>query len=349
MLRQGRVADPTVDPHSVTPPPPSYSYLIVDIGGGTVDVSAHKVSTTTSRCVEELHPPVGGDWGGRQVNTGFSVFLQRQVGDRDFRQFLRVNNPEERNTNRFEMDELLNVVFEKEKQVFGRAKEGNRFGAVVKLPGNFMQLYGDTLSRSLQDLAKSLMAAGRHDEVVTFNKSSGLLKIPTAKMEQFMKLTTDNILKYIRDLQRTLSTQNATIDVIYLVGGFGGCQYIYEKFHKSFGGQCRIIVPPFPEHAIVEGAVLFRRNPTIVRSRRADATYGKSVVRRFDSRIHDPRYKDGEYCKHLFQTIVSVGEVVDPNYVFVTTSHPLDPEQDKIHFEVSSGDMCVCMSVSEGE
>ena len=339
MLKRKQVAYPGVDSASITPPPSSYSYLIVDIGGGTVDVSAHRVSTSPSLTVEELHHPVGNDWGGLQVNTQFSIFLQKLVNDRNYVQYLHVNDQEARVTNRFDLDEMINVSFESQKQLFGRTKQKDRRESVVKLQDTFLDEYRDTLTASLETLAKSLRSAGREHEIVKLKRSD--LRIPPAKMEQFLQPAIDGITECINDLMASLATRQISIDVIYLVGGFGGCPYVYEKFREKYGHQCRVIVPPNPEYAIVEGAVLFRANPSIVRSRKADATYGKSVVRLFE-KFHDPQFKEGQYCKNLFQTIVSVGEDIDPDCVYVATSHPLDPGQTKMHFEVIGRGVLTC-------
>ena len=336
MLKRRQVAYPGVDPTSVTPPPSSYCYLIVDIGGGTVDVSAHRVSMSPLLCVEELHHPVGNDWGGLQVNTQFSIFLQKLINDRNYVRYLHVNDQEARVANRFDLDEMLNVSFEQQKQLFGRTKQKDRRESVVKLQDTFLDEYRDTLTDSLDAIAKSLRSAGREHEIVKLKRSD--LRIPPAKMEQFLQPAIDGITECISDLMARLSTREISIDVIYLVGGFGGCPYVYEKFREKYGHQCRVIVPPNPEYAIVEGAVLFRANPSIVRSRKADATYGKSVVREFE-KFHDPQFKEGKYCKNLFQTIVSVGEDIDPDSVYLATSHPLDPNQPKMHFEVIGRDV----------
>ena len=328
MLLRKKVAYPDAN---ISPLPPSYSYIIVDVGGGTVDVSAHRVSTTPILSVEELHHPVGNDWGGLQVNTSFSDFLQKLVKDRHFTRYLPINDMEARITNRFELDEILNNCFEKQKQMFGRTKKEDRIDSVVRLPDSFLNLYRDILTASLDDQAKSLRAAGRDDEIVTLRHCN--LRIPPVKMEQFLQPAADGIMQCIQDLLADLLKQDVSVDIIYLVGGFGGCPYIYEKFQERYGSQSRIIVPPSPEHAIVDGAVLFRANPAIVRCRKSDATYGKSVVREFE-KIHDPQYRDGDYCKHLFQTIVGVGETLNADTFYVATSRPLLPDQQKMHFEV---------------
>ena len=333
MLKQGRVAYPSLDPNSVTPPPPTYSYLIVDIGGGTVDISAHRVTSRSTLSVEELHYPVGNHWGGRQVNTQFSIFLQELIDDRDFTRYRCVDDMDERVIRRFDLDELLNDEFEKKKQIFGRTRTGDSHPWSVKLPDDFVRLYREILTASLAKLAKNLRAKGRGEEIVTLRNNS--LYLPLTKMEVFMKPVITGIIGCVRELTSELSSCGVKIDIIYLVGGFGSCHYIYKLFQQLYGDQCRIVVPPNPEYAIVEGAVYLRCNPAFVRARKADATYGKSVVRDFEESFHDPQFREGSHCKHLFQTIVSVGEDIHPNYVYVATSRPLDPDQQKMHFEVS--------------
>lgn len=331
MRRRGQVAYPTQH-SSPTATPSSYSYLIVDIGGGTVDVSAHRVSTTPTLSVEELHHPDGNDWGGLQVNLKFSEFLQKMVGDRKFARYLHVDDADTKIVNRFELDELLNDTFERIKLGFCRCRRNEREDAFVKLPDGFLNQYRGALVTALEAQAKQLHVDGRDNETVTLRDS--VLRIPPAKMEVFLQPAIRGITDCIDNLLATLSNQRVEINTIYLVGGFGGCHYVYDLFRERYGANRQIIVPPNWEYAIVEGAVLFRANPGIVRSRKADATYGKSVVRHFES-FHDERYRQGDYCHNLFQTIVGRGESIRPDSLYMAVSRPLCLEQTKMHFEVS--------------
>ena len=47
------------------------NYLVVDIGGGTVDIASHAI---VEGCIEELAQPAGNFWGGTTVNEEFSNF-----------------------------------------------------------------------------------------------------------------------------------------------------------------------------------------------------------------------------------------------------------------------------------
>lgn len=105
----------------------THTYLIVDIGGGTVDISAHKVIgyVGLQKCpiVEELHPPVGNDCGGVKVNQAFVTFLERLVSDIGFSNFVETCDPESNARSKFELNQVINVAFEEQKQALQMASE----------------------------------------------------------------------------------------------------------------------------------------------------------------------------------------------------------------------------------
>ena len=211
MRKLGQVAYPTLNPDPKATP--SYSYLIVDVGGGTVDVSAHRVSTTPTLSVDELHRPVGNGWGGLQVNAKFSEFLQKTVDDRLFRRYLHTGDTATRITNRFDLDDLLNITFEKKKKIYCRAGQGEREDVLVKLPDRFLNQYRGALVTSLEGQTKQLHVEGRDNEVVTLRDST--LRIPPAKMETFLQPAVAGITECIDGLLASLTGQGEEVDVIY--------------------------------------------------------------------------------------------------------------------------------------
>ncbi|XP_035679344.1 heat shock 70 kDa protein 12A-like [Branchiostoma floridae] len=58
---------------------PEERYMVVDCGGGTVDVTVHEIRDDGS--VRELHRPTGGPWGGTNVDSNFSDLLDRIFGE----------------------------------------------------------------------------------------------------------------------------------------------------------------------------------------------------------------------------------------------------------------------------
>ena len=102
---------------------PSYQstqYLVVDIGGGTVDISAHKVSPTPDRHLQVVHPPTGNDCGGSSVNNEFKAFLGRLVNDKKFTRYVQTNDPLTNARHSADLNELVNRTFEIQKVLFGR-------------------------------------------------------------------------------------------------------------------------------------------------------------------------------------------------------------------------------------
>ena len=311
--------------------PTPHRYLIVDIGGGTVDISAHQVVSYVGSqkypVVEELHPPVGNDCGGMKVNQGFVMFLERLVSDVGFSNFIETCDPEIDVRNNFELNQVINVAFEEQKQIFGRIEKHRRRDSVIRLPATMLEMYQEELQDGVETLGTTNVRLVRQS-----------LRITPSKMEELMQKAMAGIFKCVSDL---LSTLSASVDVIYLVGGFGGSPYVYWQFVEKYRDQYQIIVPPNPEFAVVEGAVLFRTNPSVVRARKADATYGKTVIRPFNERIHDRRNRvvDDDnipQCYNLFQTIVEVGETVNPDYVYMCTSIPVRHGQRNMSVEIYS-------------
>lgn len=61
--------------------PKSDHYIVLDIGGGTVDIATHSLAAGG---IIELAPSAGNDWGGTRVNKEFEKFLAEFVGDHGF-------------------------------------------------------------------------------------------------------------------------------------------------------------------------------------------------------------------------------------------------------------------------
>ncbi len=331
MLKRGLVASHCKPMSSRVVP---QSYLIVDIGGGTVDISSHKIvsvrdGTQSFPVVEELYQSVGNGSGGAQVNKEFLKFLGNLTGDLSLAMYVNTPDPELNAINQFELDEVVNVTFEEQKQAFGRLEKSSHRDIVVRLPPSFLDIYRDKIKDHLE-------TEGTLKEQVTLERRS--LRLSIKQMKDFFAPVVKEILRLLRDHLERLSE---TIQVIYLVGGFGGCPYLYTKISELVGSTHQIIVPPNPELAVVEGAALFHYNSSFIQTRRADATYGKSVIRPFDKFLHDRRHRiisttGKELCQNIFQTIIEVGEVINPNFVYMCTAIPVSSEQKNMHIEIFS-------------
>lgn len=58
---------------------PGSKYIVVDAGGGTVDVTAHQV--TADGKVKEIIRPTGGNWGGTRVDEEYIDLIKCLIGE----------------------------------------------------------------------------------------------------------------------------------------------------------------------------------------------------------------------------------------------------------------------------
>ena len=308
----------------------STCYLVVDIGGGTVDISAHRVSQTPDRHVQVMHPPTGNDCGGSKVNKEFEKFLERLVNDVGFSKYLKSKYPATNAKNSADLNVLVNRTFEDQKVYFGsKGGVGSRPDSrlTIRLPFSFFDMYKDDIKNSIKRMKGSRIRLVDQD-----------LRIEYSMMADLFQPVVEGMLEC---MSKTLREVEAKVDTIYLVGGFGGSHYIYKRITEHFGNGYKYITPIESNFAVIRGAVLLCKNPDIVHARRADATYGVETNTSFDPQIHDPEYMwvddDGEEkCSNIFSTVVERGDLVCTEELFSSTFMPVKHQQTSVGFEIYS-------------
>lgn len=53
--------------------------MVLDCGGGTIDITSHLVESADPLQLSELAEPCGGAWGSSIVDARFKAFLQVRV------------------------------------------------------------------------------------------------------------------------------------------------------------------------------------------------------------------------------------------------------------------------------
>ena len=299
---------------------------MVDIGGGTVDISAYRISGSFEQHIEVILPPTGNDCGGSMVNKKFEEFLGELVEDKMFSEYIDTGNETVKATNRAKLNELIHITFERQKIIFGE-KGGEGSKVSIRLPDTFVEHYQSKLVEGIRQVDDSQI-----------EMSSGDLRIAYSKMKEFFQPVVEGLLKCISEALLSLDEE---IETIYIVGGFGGSKYIYNAITKEFGDRYKYVTPIDNDFTVVHGAVLFRQNPNIVLSRRADATYGVRVNIPFQEGKHEEDYKwvneRGEArCENIFSTFVERGDIIPTSKVVMTEYVPTKPHQQWMHFDIYS-------------
>ena len=300
----------------------------MDIGGGTVDITAYRISSSPEEHIEVILPAIGNDCGGSMVNKNFEKFLGELVGDRTFARYIDTGDEALKVTHRAMMNELINITFERQKIIFG--EKGGVGGRVsIRLPDTFMEQYHSKLVEGIRKMGDSQIEL-----------SSGDLRIAYPKMKEFFQPVVEGLLQCLTEALQSVPAEEE-IGTIYIVGGFGGSKYIYNTITEKFGDRYKYITPTENDFAVVHGAVLFRQNPNIVHARRADATYGVRVHIPFQEEKHKEEYKwvnekDEVLCENIFSTFVEKGDIVPTSEVVVTEYIPAKLHQQQMHFDIYS-------------
>ena len=259
-------------PVSSSSHPKPQNYMVIDIGGETVDITVHRDNAGK---IDVVVPPMGNNWGGTKVNQQFQKFLSTLLGDEDFANFISIGDVKKCIGNRAAINKLIYNEFEIQKVLFGenvgnvrelKDAQGLDKEARIVLPVSFIDFYQE-------DRIRDGIA-----EYPGLNFDDDILYMTYRKMAEIFKPTIDGILKYITTILEQVQTQ---IETIYLIGGFGGCQYVQSKIKESLNERFpqrnyQIIVPTSPNLATAVGAVMWRNDPSFIIRLCDDTSNGKT-------------------------------------------------------------------------
>lgn len=271
--------------------PTGTRFMIVDCGGGTVDISSHELAA--GHGMREVAPGTGGALGSRYVDQ---VFLERFLAEKISPEVLATFRNEEP-LDFFEMVgdwERLKCNFDPDTTL------GPSF--LPFRPSLFRLLF-----QRFPKVYSKLEEEGNEDGI----------SIQPAEMEAIFAPILGQIVAKVREELDRMAPQGC--DVMYLVGGFSSSPLLVERLRAEFSGEIeRIVVPPTPGAAVVEGAVSFGLDPSLIRSRRSRLTYGCELEYRFEPGV-DPEFRKvwlpdiGEYACGRFNAFVKAGDVVEPD------------------------------------
>ncbi|XP_075071683.1 heat shock 70 kDa protein 12A [Mixophyes fleayi] len=283
-------------------------YVVVDCGGGTVDLTVHQIRLPEGH-LKELYKASGGPYGSLGVDYEFEKLLCKIFGD-DFIDQFKVKRPAA-------WVDLM-IAFESRK----RAAAPDRTNPLnITLPFSFIDYYKKFRGHSVEHALRK--------SNVDFVKwsSQGMLRMNPDAMNALFKPTVDHIIEHLSNLFQ--KPEVCGVKFLFLVGGFAESPLLQQAVQQAFGNQCRVIIPHDVGLTILKGAVLFGLDPAVIKVRRSPMTYGVGVLNRYVEGKHPPEkllLKDGtRWCTDVFDTFiladqsVALGETVKRSY---TPSRP---------------------------
>jgi molecular chaperone DnaK (HSP70) len=287
---------------------PGNRYMVVDCGGGTVDITAHEV-VGGGGGLKEIAEGTGGCFGSMYVDQAFLKYLNEKLSSEVMVRF-HDNEP----------IDYLEMLADWERAKCNYCP--NTSDDIIYFPLR-PKLY-KILANNYEDILEKL-AKDQEDEDDSIHLSS-------QRMQAIFDPVLEGLMQKVEEQFQRLGSEGC--DLIFLVGGFSTSPLLRQRFQERFGDRVKkIIMPSYPGHTIVEGAVLFGLNPSIIRARRSRLSYGCCTNMPFDD-ARDPKdkrfYSDDHsafYCRERFSPFVIAGDSVGQDEIVTHTFYPMKREQ----------------------
>ena len=306
-------------------------YLILDAGGGTIDVTVHEVNASGG--LKEMHKASGGGWGGILVDKAFEDVLVEILGRNVYDKFVRK-----------ETEDWLDFwrSFETKKR---NLCPDNDDRVPMKLPVSLTEIVEEETASTMKDKIKE-------------SKYSNEVEIRRDKIYfsgSLMKSLFDNSIKttvaHVKSVLEHPAVKNN--ETIVMVGGFSESCILQDAIKKAFH-NFKVIIPPEAATSILRGAVIVGHNPKAITERVLKKTYGVKTTKPFDANV-DPESKRNEVLfglldnVHMFHKHVEKGQTVIVGETQRTeTYYPMLPFQDEVALEIYASDLNNPKYIDEG-
>lgn len=295
---------------------PGFKYMVIDLGGGTADISVHKRDYDGS--VEQVIQPSGIDWGGTKVDDAYWKFFCDLFGEDSMKKF---------------KDECTEdyLDFGRKFEVQKRSgKSTTTENIYIRIPLALSEVLGDK-----KGIAEAI-SSSKYREIISFDSRSKL-KMPFSQFENLFKETCDRIKSYLDELWK--KPELADVDTVLLVGGFSECYIIKDMIRNEMKSRKKhLVLPEETSLAVLKGAVYMGHVPDAVTTRISKYTYGIQNWPTFDPAIHPEEKKimvgNEARCRDVFKKFITKGDKLKSKYPKTFILEVLKPVEDTLECSV---------------
>ncbi|XP_022325854.2 heat shock 70 kDa protein 12A-like [Crassostrea virginica] len=304
----------SVDQHDLVPFPSGTQFMVLDLGGGTIDISVKEV--LPDRTLKELHRASGNGLGGDSVNIRFFEYLETVFGENVMSKF------KSDNTYKAALYDL-EMEIEQKKRCLEFDSKSN---IVIVIPPNLVDLFEEN-DKSFNEHVQSL-------EGIEYKK--GKLHINKTIITEIFKPSVTGIVTLVRDI--LTQHQITNLSNIMVVGGFSRSQIIYKTVTDVFSAESiNVIRPTDPDMAVLKGAVLYRYWPEVVRTRRSPFTYGSRLLRLWiEGDEVGKQIKKGHevLCGDHFEKFVTINDEFETGQTVTVEVYPVAADTTKMTIDI---------------
>ena len=296
-------------------------YIVIDIGGGAIDVAVHSVEChedSGKEYVHELEGCIGSADGATVVDKEFETFLC----DLDVPGYPKVFSEMRQNP---QVWNALMANFETSK-----VKYKGKGEMLIEMPASMFVQYPEKAQQIFKRLVRN------KSPQVYINEGSTLLRVSPEICLKWYEPTISSTVELIRKLHA-----KHHVEAVFVVGGFAKCKILSQRLEVEFP-TLQLVIHQDPGFAIIQGAVQYVPLKAI-ESRTSHATYGVDCHRPFKD-DDDPRNKIWSrkhkacYCTDVFSVFVTREQELNPAAPYTSTFYPSELEQTSLPFTIYATD-----------
>ncbi|XP_069131333.1 heat shock 70 kDa protein 12B-like [Argopecten irradians] len=270
-----------------------YRYMVLDAGGGTVDITVHEVKPGGT--LRELYKANGGDWGGTKVDLEFENLLADLLGPEVFDIFKRECVPD-----LLEMHRSFEV---KKRSIQAQGDDKVTFTVPINLLETFRK------QKPGVDLTKTIENKPKYSGHVIWRGDK--LRLSADLTRSLFKPSLENILGQVKMLLGLPEVSG--VGAILMVGGYSECPLLQTAVKSACPGL-QMVVPGDAGLVVLKGAVINGHTPTTISERVCKYTYGARCRRKFIQGFHKEEYKvnsvRGVKCNNIFEVHARMGDSI---------------------------------------
>ncbi|XP_050545899.1 heat shock 70 kDa protein 12A-like isoform X3 [Daktulosphaira vitifoliae] len=290
------------------------SYVVVDCGGGTVDITVHQLSRTQNcLSVSKLHKPSSGIYGSLSVDIEFIKLLCSLFGF-GFMSDFKLQRPAA-------YAELLQRFEEVKKTVSSNGKTTAIIRPPYALADHYMKYSGKNISDAVKDY---------NCEEIQWNEIDGFFIIKYKIVERLFLTSFECISEQIKSIIKN----NKNVTHMFLVGGYAQSLWLQEKIVEHFNQNLNIFLPEQSAVSVLKGAVLWELNRSKFPIHKAKNSYALGIIKPFIDVKHPIEklvIKDGKrWCTDLLDYLIEENDLIRVNETITKRYIPANPVEGYI-------------------
>ena len=299
-----------------TPQNITHCYLVVDCGGGTIDMAAHKLTRTLDGkiYIDEIHKAHGGLYGGFGVNDEFENLLKDVF--------------------QFSSEEIKKLKTKYSRQWFQFIHDDFEYSKCCTTADEITLVMPQAITKYVQEKTnksmEQLVSEYKCHEVQWFkDEEEESLILPLSTLKALYSPVISRITDVIGEVLK--KPECKVIEQILLVGGFAESDFLFHEVERAFSGL-NVKRSANPSISVLQGAIIYGLHQDMITSRTMCQSIGIETWDKFVPGFHDEKRKvevDGrELCKNVFTMFVEVNKSIhverEINHSFTPASKDRD-------------------------